>query len=64
MITDVSVHRIQEATIEGPLSYGAYGLPGYYQRIRLYDDSGREVGVISVHFNEGANPLPATKDQK
>lgn len=64
MITEVSAHRVEKATIEGPLWYSGYGLPGYYQRIRLYDDTGREVSVISVHFNAGASPLPATEEPK
>lgn len=64
MITQISAHQVAKATIEGPFEYGSHDLNGRYQRIRLYDAEGRETGMISIHFDDGAKPLPATEAER
>lgn len=60
MITQITAHRVAKATIGHPTEYGSSDLTGRYQRITLFDADGRETGVISIHFDENAEPLPAT----
>lgn len=64
MITQVVAHRVSKAVIEGPFEYGSHELNGRYQRITLFDADGRETGVISIHFDDGAKPLPATGSER
>jgi len=61
VITQISAHQVAKATIEGPFEYDSRTLTGHYQRIRLYDAEGRETGLISIHFDDGAKPLPVTE---